>query len=143
MAIAGVSVVLASCGSTSSTTAQRVTSWSSSSGLTADISQIRADAANVAKVESIGNPGAIRTNCAVLDLDTENANQNLPSPDQQLTMELSDAYAAEIQAAQDCFHGAGKSKTLISRGKIAQSAAYADINQAMALVAQLTGAPAG
>ena len=143
MAIAGTSAVLASCGSTSSTTAQRVKSWSSSSALSADISQIRADAANVSKVEGIGNPGAIRTNSAVLDLDTENANQNLPSPDQQLTTELSDAYAAEIQAAQDCFHGAGKSKTLINRGKIAQSAAYADINQAMALEAQLTGAPAG
>jgi hypothetical protein len=118
-------------------------SWSSSSTLSSDISQIRADAANVAKVESIGNPGAIRTNCAVLDLDTENANQNLPSPDQQLTTELSDGYAAEIQAAQDCYHGAGKSKTLINRGKIAQSAAYADINQAMALEAQLTGTSAG
>jgi hypothetical protein len=143
MAIAGLSAVLASCGSASSTTAQRVMSWSSSSTLSSDISQIRADAANVAKVESIGNPGAIRTNCAVLDLDTENANQNLPSPDQQLTTELSDGYAAEIQAAQDCYHGAGKSKTLINRGKIAQSAAYADINQAMALEAQLTGTSAG
>ena len=50
-----------------------------------EIAQIRTDAANVAKVERIGSPGAIRTNCAVLDLDTENANQNLPSPDQQLT----------------------------------------------------------
>lgn len=135
--------MLSSCGTESKTTAQRVSSWVTSSGLDADIAQVRTDAANVAKVESIGNPGAIRTNCAVLDLDTENANQNLPSPDQQLTTELSDAYAAEIQAAQDCFHGAGKSKTLISRGKIAQSAADADINQAMALVTQLTAAAAG
>ena len=114
-------------------------SWVSSTALGADITQIRADAANVAKVEAIGNPGAIRTNCAVLDLDTENANQNLPSPDQQLTTDLSDAYAAEIQAAQDCYHGAGKSETLISRGKIAQSAADADIDQALSLVQQLTG----
>jgi hypothetical protein len=142
-AIVGAAVMLAACGSQSSTTAQRVESWVGTSGLTAGITQIRTDAANVVKVEAIGNPGAIRTNCAVLDLDTENANQNLPSPAQQLTTELSDAYAAEIQAAQDCFHGAGKSKILINRGKIAQSAADADISQALALVDQLTGKPAG
>ena len=99
----------------------------------ADIAQIRADAANVAKVEKIGNPGAIRTNCAVLDLDTENANQNLPSPDQQLTTELSDAYTAEIQAAQDCFHGAGKSESCSVGGRSRRARADADIDQALAL----------
>src|ERR1019366_10228483 len=96
-------------------------------------------ATNVAKVEKVGSPGAIRTNCAVLDLDTENANQNLPSPDQQLTTDLSDAYGAEIQAAQDCYHGAGRSKTLIDRGQIAQMAADADLTTAFQLLAQLTG----
>jgi hypothetical protein len=141
--ITAVTALIAACGTQNNSTAQRVESWVSSTGLDAGIAQIRADAANVAKVEGLGNPGAIRTNCAVLDLDTESANQNLPSPAQQLTTELSDAYAAEIQAAQDCFHGAGKSKTLISRGKIAQSAADADINQALALVAQLTAKSAG
>jgi hypothetical protein len=139
----GATVLLAACGGQSTTTAERVESWVGSSSLIAGITQIRTDAANVAKVEGIGNPGAIRTNCAVLDLDTENANQNLPSPAQQLTTELSDGYAAEIQAAQDCFHGAGKSKTLIRRGKIAQSAANADIDRALALVTQLTGKSAG
>jgi hypothetical protein len=121
-----------------------VESWVGTSGLSAEITQINTDAANVAKVERIGgSPGAIRTNCAVLDLDTEDANQNLPSPDQELTDELSNGYAAEIQAAQDCYHGAGKSKTLISRGKIAQVAADADIDQALALAAHLTGKPVG
>jgi hypothetical protein len=135
---------VASCGTQSNSTAQRVESWVGTSGFSAEIAQINTDAANVAKVERIGaSPGAIRTNCAVLDLDTEDANQNLPSPDQELTDELSNGYAAEIQAAQDCYHGAGKSKTLISRGKIAQVAADADIAQAMALAAHLTGKPVG
>ncbi len=79
----------------------------------------------------------------MLDIDTERANGNLPSPAQQLTTDLSDVYVAEIQAAQDCFHGAGKSMTLIRRGTIAQSAADADITQALALVSQLTGKSAG
>jgi hypothetical protein len=111
-----------------------------STGLDADIAQIRTDAANVAKIEKIpGSPGAIRTNCAVLDLDTENANQNLPSPDQGLTTDLTNAYVAEIQAAQDCYHGAGKSATLLARGRIAQLAANADLTTALGLLAQLTG----
>jgi len=135
--VAGLGFVLGSC-SDQSTTAQRVTSWVGSSGLDADIAQIRTDASNVARIEKVGSPGAIRTNCAVLDLDTENANQNLPSPDQQLTTDLSDAYGAEIQAAQDCYHGAGKSKTLIDRGQIAQQAADSDLTTALKLLSQLT-----
>jgi hypothetical protein len=131
--------VLGSCSSPTDTTSQRVSSWVSSSALVADIAQIRTDAANVSKVEGLGNPGAIRTNCAVLDLDTENANQNLPSPDQQLSNELTDAYTAEIQAAQDCFHGAGKSKEMIARGQIAQAAANSDLAESLSLVTQLTG----
>jgi hypothetical protein len=130
--------MLASCAG-GDTTGQRVSSWAGSTALDSEINQIRTDVANVAKVESIGNPGAIRTNCAVLDLDTETANGNLPSPDQQLTGDLTDAYTAEIQAAQDCFHGAGKSIELIKRGQIAQVAANADMNESLALVSQLTG----
>lgn len=79
----------------------------------------------------------------MLDLDTENANQNLPSPDQQLTSDLTNAYTAEIQAAQDCFHGAGKSDTLIARSKIAQIAADADMNQALGYLKELTGRQIG
>lgn len=124
--------------STACSQGKSVSAWVSSTTLTSDISTIRTDAANVVRVEKTHNPGAIRTDCAVLDLDTENANQNLPTPNQQLTDELSDAYTAEIQAAQDCFHGAGKSNELLSRGQIAQSAAYEDIDQAVALANQLS-----
>ena len=48
-------------------------------------------------------------------------------------------YAAEVQAAQDCYHGAGKSKTLLSQGQVAQSAADADLTTALGLLSQLTG----
>jgi len=129
IAMAGL---LAGCSSPSANTSQLVSSWASATSLSSGITQIRADAANVVKVEATRNPGAIRTNCAVLDLDTEDANQNLPAPVHQLTVDLTDAYTAEIQAAQDCFHGAGKSKVLIARGLIAQSAANADLAQALA-----------
>jgi hypothetical protein len=141
--LVGAALLLTACGSPTNTTSQRVSAWVSSTALVADINQVKTDAANVEKVEGLGNPGAIRTNCAVLDLDTETANQNLPSPDQQLTQELSDAYTAEIQAAQDCYHGAGKSKELIARGQIAQTAANADIAESFSLVTQLTGHSAG
>ena len=135
--IAGV--VLSAC-SAGNTTSAKVSNWIGATGLSSDVSQIQTDAANVAKVESLHSvAGAIRANCAVLDIDTENANQNLPAPDAELTQELTDAYDAEIQAAQDCYHGAGKSQSLIDRGKVAQIAANADLSQALALVTQLTG----
>jgi outer membrane murein-binding lipoprotein Lpp len=138
-AVAAIAIGLAGCSSKPDSTADRISSWASSTGLTSGIDQIKTDAAGVAKVEKIGSPGAIRANCAVLDLDTETANQNLPSPDTQLTQDLSDAYTAEIQAAQDCYHGAGKSSELINRGRIAQTAAYSDIATSLSLFAQLTG----
>ncbi len=141
--LVGAGMLFSGCGTPTNTTSQRVSSWVSSTALVGDINQIKTDAANVAKVEGLGNPGAIRTNCAVLDLDTENANQNLPSPDQELTEDLTNAYTAEIQAAQDCFHGAGTSKVLIDHGQIAQAAAYADITQSLSLVTQLTGGSGG
>jgi outer membrane murein-binding lipoprotein Lpp len=135
--VLATAALLAGCGSPTSDTAHLVSSWGGATNLSSGIATIRADAANVLKVEATKNPGAIRTNCAVLDLDTENANQNLPAPVHQLTVDLTDAYTAEIQAAQDCFHGAGKSIELINRGQIAQSAAYEDLNQALALYNQL------
>jgi len=131
-------VVLGGCSSNPDPASKRVSSWASSTNLTSGIDQIKADAANVAKVEKIGSPGAVRANCAVLDLDTENANQNLPSPQTQLTRDLSDAYTAEIQAAQDCYKGAGKSTQLISRGLIAQTAADSDFASALSLFASLS-----
>jgi hypothetical protein len=133
-----VGVVLAGCSSSPDPTQKRVSDWASSTDLTSDINQIKADAANVARVEKVGSPGAVRANCAVLDLDTENANQNLPSPVIQLTQDLSDAYTAEIQAAQDCYRGAGKSTELIERGQIAQIAANSDFATALAQLAKLT-----
>jgi outer membrane murein-binding lipoprotein Lpp len=133
-----IGAVLAGCSSKPDSAADRISSWASSTGLSSGINQIKDDAANVAKVERIGSPGAIRANCAVLDLDTENANQNLPSPDTQLTQDLSDAYTAEIQAAQDCYHGAGTKTDLIDRGRIAQAAAYSDLSTSLALLARLT-----
>ncbi len=66
VAIVGVSALIAACsnqsdstaptGSRSNSTAQRVQAWVSATGLDASIAQIRADAANVAKVERLGNP---------------------------------------------------------------------------------------
>ena len=135
----GVALLSCSCSSSSDTTAQKVGSWVSSTGLSGGIAQIRSDAADVRKVERTMDPGAIRADCAALDLDTESANQNLPSPDEQLTTDLSDAYSAEIQAAQDCYHGAGKSASLIARSQIAQSAADSDISEALSLLQRLTG----
>lgn len=130
--------LLCSCGGSSTSTGQLVSSWASTNSLSSDIATIRTDAANVVRVEATQNPGAIRTDCAVLDLDTENANQTLPTPDHQLTVDLSDAYTAEIQAAQDCYHGADHNEELLQRGQIAQSAAFEDITEALAYETQLT-----
>ena len=61
--VVGLGFVLGSC-SDQSTTAQRVTSRVGSSGLDADIAQIRTDASNVARIEKVGksrrNPYQLR-----------------------------------------------------------------------------------
>jgi len=139
MAIPGLVLLLAACGSTysGSTLAQQVSSWAKSTGFSAELSTVQGD---IRLVDSLSTPSGslgshasvIKTACAVLVQDTLTANQNLPTPDQTLTDLLSTAYSKAGGAGHDCYSGAGHDNDLLSRSATQRVTARRDLIKALA-----------
>jgi hypothetical protein len=139
MAIPGLVLLLAACGSTyaGSTLAQQVSSWAKSTGFSADVSTVQGDIRLVdslsAGSQSAGSQAkAIKTACAVLVQDTLTANGYLPTPDQTLTDLLSTAYSKAGAAGHDCYSGAGHENDLLSRSAAERVTARRDLIKALA-----------
>jgi hypothetical protein len=60
-------------------------------------------------------PGAIRTVCALLTNDALTAIGNLPTPDDQLTNDLNNAYEVASAAGDDCYKGSSGDAALLRR----------------------------
>jgi len=100
------SLLLGACGASYSgtTLSAQVSSWASSTGFTGAVSQLQGDLRRVKGYSS--TPGSSwKTDCDVLVTDALDTNQNLPSPDQQLTDLLASAYSAAGDAGHGCFEG--------------------------------------
>ena len=109
-------LVLASCGSPfpGATLGQQVHSWVTSTGLTGSLSTLRSDARRVALLETRDDAAGVRTDCDVLVNDALSANQNLPSPDSELTRILAAAYAAASAGGRHCLAGAAGNTSLLA-----------------------------
>ena len=83
--------------------------------------------------------GVIHTVCAVLLDDTEAANDNLPTPDQQLTVLLSNAYNEEGSVANNCYDAGTANPALQAKSARQRATARAGIERALARVVALTG----
>jgi len=105
-------IVLAACGSpyAGSNVGQQVQSWVNSSPdpkFSTAMSTLQGDLRRITEVQAIHNDAALRTDCDVLVTDALSANQNLPTPDSDLTDVLSSAYSAAGEAGKDCLCAAG------------------------------------
>lgn len=102
-ALAAAGLLLSACGSESVPTA--VKSWVSQSAFHAAVSTLRGDAASAARELRDARATAVdlHTVCAVLDLESEQANASLPTPDDQSTELLSHAYDDLGAAAVKCY----------------------------------------
>ena len=102
--IAGL--VLSACGTVSLTTA--VSKWVSQSSYVANNHTLLNDArhsANALRLASMTDLD-LHTVCAVLDIETEEANSSLPTPDRQTTTLLSKAYDNLGAGANVCYDAA-------------------------------------
>jgi hypothetical protein len=91
----------------SAPTAAQVSDWMTTSGGGAAIGQVEVDSRNVGLAVSRHDPAsAIRTVCALLTTDAQTAIGNLPTPDNQLTNDLNQAYEDAAGAGTDCYNGA-------------------------------------
>jgi len=105
LAIAGL--VLAGCGSISSSTA--VATWVAQSDYPSAVKILTKDALNSAN--ALKNPSTssvdLHTVCGVLLVDSETANASLPTPDSRATTLLGDAYDNLGAGANECYVAAG------------------------------------
>lgn len=114
MGLAGV--LLAACGSTISP-ATAMTRWAATSdtAFAAAVTTLISDRQHVSA--AIGNHqpvSTIRTVCEILLGHAQAANNFLPTPDPQLTGQLSAAYDRLVQGADRCYNGAGDPAALAS-----------------------------
>jgi hypothetical protein len=114
LALAGL--LLAACGSTiSPATAMRRWAATSDTAFGAAASTLLSDSQHVRAAIDNHQPAAtIRTTCEILLGHAQAANNFLPTPDPQLTSQLSGAYDRLVQAADRCYNGVGEPATLAS-----------------------------
>ncbi len=99
-------LLVSACGTVSAASALR--SWVSQSSFHSAVASLRGDAVHSAKVlrDARASTNELHTVCAVLDVETLQANAALPTPDDQATALLAKAYNNFGAGANECFHAA-------------------------------------
>lgn len=143
--VVGAGLLLGACGNPypGKTVGQQVQSWESATSFPASLSALEGDATRIDTLETRHDPAALRTGCDVLVTDALSANQNLPTPDDQLTSILSAAYTAAAVAGRDCLRGASGDAVLLARSAAGRATAQAGYIKAQARVDALTTPGAG
>jgi hypothetical protein len=114
VALAGL--LLAACGTTiSPATAMRRWAANSDTAFAAAATTLLSDSQHVrAAIDNHQPASTIRTVCEILLGHAQAANNFLPTPDPQLTGQLSNAYDRLVQAADHCYDGVGDPARLAS-----------------------------
>lgn len=137
-----VPLLLAACSGAemSGTPAHRIDTWVSGAGAGPTIGAIEADNATIDRALATHSPaGVVRTACALLSNDASAGNSNLPTPDDQLTTALENAYQVEYSAGNHCYRGAGENAALLRRSADERRQGAADLAQAVRRITAVTG----
>jgi hypothetical protein len=135
-------VALAGCAGQeqSGTPAVRVSTWVSGAGGGSAIGSIEVDSRNIDLALAHHNsPAAIKEVCALLTNDAETAIGQLPTPDNQLTDDLNNAYTDGAAAGDDCYKGAGGTASLLKRSAEERKKLIPLITTALDRIVALTG----
>ena len=139
-----LALVLAGCAGPAGTgtMAQRISAWNSGVSFLGSGGQVQTlitDDNRISDTVAVkASPTAIQTACAVLEDDAEQFNtSDLPSPDNQLTDLLSDAFDHEGSAAGMCYQAAGKSPTEMARSAALRAEAISELKTAESEVKDL------
>lgn len=122
------------------TPAHQVTEWVSGAGAGSSIGTVDVDIKNVNLAFTQHDPaGEIRSVCGLLVTDAGTANGNLPTPDQQLSVDLSNAYATAYDAGTDCYNGSGGNQKLLATSATLRAKAQAQMATAIDRITAVTG----
>ncbi|MGH9096927.1 MAG: hypothetical protein ACRDWB_05840 [Acidimicrobiales bacterium] len=136
------SMALAGCAAQeqSGTPAHRLTAWVNGAGAGGSIGTVEVDIKNVNLAFHQHDPaGEIRSVCGLLVDDAGTANGNLPTPDQQLSDDLSAAYATAYDAGTDCYNGANGDQKLLATSASLRTRAQTQMNTALDRITAVTG----
>jgi hypothetical protein len=86
--------------------------WSKATGARNTLDQLGGDLNSALARVSSGDTTTVHTLCAIVSTDAQSANDDLPTPDRALTAQLASTYSHAYDAAQDCYHAAGRPDAL-------------------------------
>jgi hypothetical protein len=141
-AVAIGSTALAGCAAQeqSGTPAHQVAAWVAGAGAGSSIGTVEVDIKNVNLAFHQHDPaGEIRSVCGLLVTDAGTANGNLPTPDQQLSDDLSAAYGTAYDAGTDCYNGANGNQKLLATSTTLRAKAESQMNIALDRITAVTG----
>ncbi len=126
-------LTLGACGTVSASSALQ--SWVSQSNFRSAVSSLRADAAHSAAAlrDAGSTSNDLHTVCAVLNLESLQANASLPTPDSQATALLSRAYDNFGAGAIECYH-ASSSASARAKALASLEAAVGALSEATARI---------
>jgi hypothetical protein len=113
-----------------------MSAWVNGTSFGEDIGTLIADNARIPKAVANGG-GAVHADCGTLLTDAEMANTELPSPDPEVTDELTKAYGLEGTAANECYNAGSTNKQLLAesaRNAIKAEALYNDVLQRIRVI---------
>jgi hypothetical protein len=119
---------------------QRMRAWVQGTGFGASVGTLQADGQRIGQVTAQNRgAGAIRTDCALLTTDAEAANSNLPSPDDQVTQQLAQAYSLLYGAGTDCYSAGSANRSLMARSARQRTQATTLLDRVLAEIRHITG----
>ena len=89
----------------------RLSEWVRNTAVGEDIGTLVADNARIAKEKTTS---AMHAACGTMEVDADTANDELPTPDAQVSDWLSDAYGLEGTAATDCYNAGVVNEKLLA-----------------------------
>jgi hypothetical protein len=120
------------------TAAHRMSEWVSGTGLGNAIGTLIIDNERVPK-DVLNGTGAVHAACGALLDDAEQANGQLPSPDAQVSIWLSNAYADEGTAGNQCYNAGATNPKLLAQAQRNMIRAEALFTQAELRIAAIDG----
>lgn len=127
-------------GGASGSPSQRLESWVASTQLGQDIGTLQDDGANVSRaLQDHKDATAVRTVCAAMANDAQTFNDELPSPDTQVTQWLARAYGLDYDAAEACYRAGTANRPLLRRSAADRARASTLFGQVLRRVRSVTG----
>lgn len=123
---------LGGCARSAGTPAQQLSSWAGSSGIIGDDAEVIADVKGFEGALAAGKTLTAKTVCDALYDDASQAYDELPSPDEQVTNLLGDAFSELANGANNCdlALGGSENRTLLAQAERQIDEGSADLQAA-------------